>query len=47
MLVANVLSDFLHGITDAVTDANRNQGLYAGLLPDADRRRAPGRPARS
>lgn len=34
MLVANVLSDLLHGITDAVTDAIGNQGLYAvfGLM---------------
>ena len=32
MLVANVLSDFLHGITDAVTDAIGNQGLYAVFL---------------
>ena len=29
MLVANVLSDLLHGITEAVTDAIGNQGLYA------------------
>jgi membrane protein DedA with SNARE-associated domain len=32
MLVANVLSDLLHGITDAVTDAIGNQGLYAVFL---------------
>ncbi len=34
MLVANVLGDLLHGITDAVTDAIGNQGLYAvfGLM---------------
>ncbi len=34
MLVANVLSDLLHGITEAVTDAIGNQGLYAvfGLM---------------
>jgi membrane protein DedA with SNARE-associated domain len=29
MLVANVLSDLLHGITETVTDAIGNQGLYA------------------
>ena len=34
MLVANVLSDFLHEITDVVTDAIGNYGLYAvfGLM---------------
>ena len=32
MLVANVLSDLLHGITDADTDAIGNQGLYAVFL---------------
>jgi membrane protein DedA with SNARE-associated domain len=32
MLVANVLSDLLHGITDAVTDAIGNYGLYAVFL---------------
>ena len=32
MLVANVLSDLLHAITDAVTDAIGNQGLYAVFL---------------
>ena len=34
MLVANALSDLLHGITDVVTDAIGNQGLYAvfGLM---------------
>ena len=32
MLVANVLSDFLHWITDSVTDAIGNQGLYAVFI---------------
>jgi membrane protein DedA with SNARE-associated domain len=32
MLVANVLSDALHSLTDAVTDAIGNYGLYAVFL---------------
>ncbi len=32
MLVANAFSDLLHGITDAVTDAIGNYGLYAVFL---------------
>ena len=38
--VANALSDLLHGITDAVTDAIGNHGLYAVFLLMLDRRGA-------